>query len=83
MVVLMVRRAWPLVVPHTALAAGLYIALLLIATLGGIGRLQAGLAGWGMAWCQRMRGDQPLTAQGEALLILLGFTLSRADVAVR
>ena len=75
MVVLMVRRAWPVVVPHTDLAAGLYIALLLIAALGSIGGLQAGLVSWGIAWWQRQRGDQPLSAQGETLLILLGLTL--------
>ncbi len=75
MVVLIVHRAWPMVVPHTHLAAGLYFVLLIMAGLGGMGRIQAGLAGWGISRWQRRRGDQSLTAQSEALLILLGFTL--------
>ncbi len=75
MVVLIVHRAWPMVVPHTHLAAGLYFVLLIMAGLGGVGRIQAGLAVWGISRWQRLRGDQSLTAQSEALLILLGFTL--------
>ncbi len=75
MVVLIVRRAWPVVVPHTDLATGLYFALLLVAALGGMGRLQAGLASWGMVWWQRRRGGRPLSTQGEALIILLGLAV--------
>ena len=75
MVLVIVRRAWPMLVPHTHLVAGLYFGLLIMAGLGGMGTLQAGLAGWGIAWWQRRRGDQPLSAQSEALVIQLGFTL--------
>ncbi len=72
---LMVHRAWPLVVPHTPLTAGLYLGLLIIAAVGGMGMLQSELATWGIAWWQRRRGAQPLSAHQEALLILCGLTL--------
>ncbi len=72
---LLVRRAWPMVVPHTHLAAGLYFGLLIMAGIGGMGMLQLELAGWGIASWQRRRGDQPLSVQEETFLILLGMTL--------
>ncbi len=75
MVVVIVHRAWPMVVPHTHMAAGLYFTLLIMAGIGGMGRIQAGLASWGISRWQRLRGGRPLSAQEEALLILFGFTL--------
>ncbi len=61
--------------PHTTVAAGLYLGVLLLAAVGALGRLQGGVATWALAWWQRRRGEEPLTVEGEALLILLGFTL--------
>ncbi len=75
MVVLLVHRAWPVVIPHSDVAAGLYLGLLFMAALGGLGRLQGGLACWGLTWWERRRGQAPGSPQGEALIILLGFTL--------
>ncbi len=75
MVVLVVRRAWPLLLPHTDLVAGLYFALLLMGGVGSMGAVQAGLARWALAWWERRKGAPPLTTEGETLLILLAFTL--------